>query len=925
MSTLIKLDNGLFAMINQGWQSSWLNYLAPWFSDLVPLVPLLALAIWLLVIRYPKRWQVAVGLLILIFFTDFLIGNWLRPMLARPRPFAVMGNVHLWQSGIWTITNKHLLQALSAAGFPSSHASNTMGAAVFLLFFLPRAGLLMAALAVIVGLARVYMGLHYPGDVLAGFAWGAGWGWILGYFADRYGLVIQERLIRWRPSTPLVCCLATGLVFVLAVCLPGVVEEWLKNIEDFRGATLHLLRGEWLIVPGSGRALAVTPLAVLFGAWLAWLPISWGAVIMALLNTALLLWLVIQIRKILAKGFDGSAWLWWLLWATGGVAAACWYGFTALWALAAVVLGLRLMENGRLGLGACLWGLAAAMQVSCLALLAPLLLRGRWLAVMIMLLSAAAGFMLPDLLYSPSAGGWYALDHISHNLIHLPWMNHYVSNLLPGEPSWLSPESPVRLTWLWNNLIHVLWPEPFPLSASTFGQLLAPGLFMGAGLLLAAPMMATREPWHLAAGAALLWGMAFWPGRSPADLPAILFPAMVAAGLASQARFITSSGHLIHNALRVVVAMTMVLSLADIFGSLTGLLMPLLLPRTWYPLSVLVFMFISAAAARGQNPLKYFLVNGSTSPEARPCLRRLWLMVAALLLIVGLESARWEWEYAKFAKSGESLASDLVRYARRNAGAFPASRPIEFFGELRSRSAWSVPPEAVKPGIRSWNSKQNVAYLTEDTSNAVRWALLYYAGPNSRLGSFEAAWSPAARVLSGKSIGVPGSPGRLFILGAGRSRELDNNSQVARPCLFPGLCWQQTIQLGGGPVSQKAFTIKGMAPCRARLSDGVHLGQVREGRCYIPWGGTVLSVADYEYLTGSANVHLKVASRNVDSTTVVQGGMTSKYGFQSLCIVKRDGLTHLGKLHPHGCLIEEDGKEKSYGDYLLVEPYQTKK
>jgi undecaprenyl-diphosphatase len=58
--------------------------------------------------------------------------------------------------------------------FPSAHAANIFGAATVLSMFYRRWAAAFFAVAVCVGYSRIYVGFHYPSDVLGGAVLGAG-------------------------------------------------------------------------------------------------------------------------------------------------------------------------------------------------------------------------------------------------------------------------------------------------------------------------------------------------------------------------------------------------------------------------------------------------------------------------------------------------------------------------------------------------------------------------------------------------------------------------------------------------------------------------------------------------------------------------------------------------------------------------------
>ena len=88
------------------------------------------------------------------------IGQLIGGAIGRARPYEAMTGVHL------------LVDKTTDFSFPSDHATAAGAVAVGLLLTNRRWGIVAAVLAIVMAFTRVYVGAHYPGDVLAGLALG---------------------------------------------------------------------------------------------------------------------------------------------------------------------------------------------------------------------------------------------------------------------------------------------------------------------------------------------------------------------------------------------------------------------------------------------------------------------------------------------------------------------------------------------------------------------------------------------------------------------------------------------------------------------------------------------------------------------------------------------------------------------------------
>ena len=191
---LIHIDTEILLAIN-GWHAPWADTLMWIISAKATWIPLYVLLIGLLVWRYRKpaitsvkwlqRLPACVVMIVVIGLAvgaaDFIASGILKELVARPRPTRVPeleGVLHLvngYKSGRY--------------GFVSSHAANTM--AVALLFSLiwrnkiATVGLMLWVAANCY--SRMYLGVHYPTDILGGLMVGA-----------LVAVVVYAMLVRYR-------------------------------------------------------------------------------------------------------------------------------------------------------------------------------------------------------------------------------------------------------------------------------------------------------------------------------------------------------------------------------------------------------------------------------------------------------------------------------------------------------------------------------------------------------------------------------------------------------------------------------------------------------------------------------------------------------------------------------------------------------
>lgn len=114
-----------------------------------------------------RRGKIAVlGLILLIIVTDQTGYRILKEFFERVRPCNALSNA---------------ITPVGCAGgfsFPSNHALNNFAAAVFLLRLFPTYKWIFLIVATLISISRIYLGVHYPSDVIGGALIGVAFGYL---------------------------------------------------------------------------------------------------------------------------------------------------------------------------------------------------------------------------------------------------------------------------------------------------------------------------------------------------------------------------------------------------------------------------------------------------------------------------------------------------------------------------------------------------------------------------------------------------------------------------------------------------------------------------------------------------------------------------------------------------------------------------
>lgn len=183
LDNIVNIDQSLFLEMNGTWSNQFFDQVLPWFRNKYFWSPLYLFALVFIVMNFNRKTAITVIILAVlsIVASDQISSSIIKPLVGRLRPCNdpdFLDRVFL------------LVECGSGKSFTSSHAANHFALAFYFgVFFRKIQPALLPVLlfwAAIVSYAQIYVGVHYPFDILGGAILGAIIGVLFAFLGKYY-------------------------------------------------------------------------------------------------------------------------------------------------------------------------------------------------------------------------------------------------------------------------------------------------------------------------------------------------------------------------------------------------------------------------------------------------------------------------------------------------------------------------------------------------------------------------------------------------------------------------------------------------------------------------------------------------------------------------------------------------------------------
>lgn len=220
---LIDCDKQLFLLLNRC-HSEYFDYLMGMFTTIGIWVPFYMVLIFIIARRYKQKAAVIIPLLILAIVLTDQFSNIVKDLVQRPRPThepSLNGMVH------------YVLTRGADFGFFSAHAANTFALAFFSSKIFRRwpYTVMIFCWAALLCYTRIYVGVHYPFDILCGAICGIGVGWLmylLCMFLDRRFMATHHPMIHAVKLRNKDIAILFGTLLIIMIVTAFIVKSLLR-------------------------------------------------------------------------------------------------------------------------------------------------------------------------------------------------------------------------------------------------------------------------------------------------------------------------------------------------------------------------------------------------------------------------------------------------------------------------------------------------------------------------------------------------------------------------------------------------------------------------------------------------------------------------------------------------------------------------
>ncbi len=187
----------------------WLQTFSPGLDGLMKAATFLGTVEFYIVFIPAIFWCVdqATGLrvLFILVLTD-TPSSWFKQLLHQPRPY--------WIGGVEALSTE------TSYGIPSSHASNTLSVWGLIGIRLKKSWgwVFITALLLLIGLSRLYLGVHFPQDVIGG--------WLIGLVVLLLFIRYEKRFLAWWADLALNFQVLLGFIASAVIILGGMLAVW---------------------------------------------------------------------------------------------------------------------------------------------------------------------------------------------------------------------------------------------------------------------------------------------------------------------------------------------------------------------------------------------------------------------------------------------------------------------------------------------------------------------------------------------------------------------------------------------------------------------------------------------------------------------------------------------------------------------------